>query len=73
MLGGVEATPKIWDLAAVWAIIHAAGGVWVSLRDEPTFPAVIDRDYGSYPLTCLIVSNPDLVDVFLPLMQPLKR
>ncbi len=40
MLGGVEATPKIWDLAAVWAIIHAAGGVWVSLRDEPTFPAV---------------------------------
>jgi myo-inositol-1(or 4)-monophosphatase len=73
MLGGVEATPKIWDLAAVWAIIHAAGGVWVSLREEPTFPAVIDRDYGSYPLTCLIVSNPDLVDVFLPLMQSLKR
>ncbi|MBO1346009.1 MAG: inositol monophosphatase family protein [Hormoscilla sp. GUM202] len=27
-IGGVEATPKIWDIAAVWAILQAAGGEW---------------------------------------------
>lgn len=25
-LGGVEATPKIWDITATWAIVQAAGG-----------------------------------------------
>lgn len=67
-LGGVEATPKIWDLAAVWAIVHAAGGVWIALSDEPTFPAVAGRNYGSYSLPSLIVAQPSLQDVFLPLM-----
>ena len=71
-LGGVEATPKIWDLAAVWAIVHAAGGLWVSLRDEPPFPAVAGRDYGSYPLPSLIVSRTELKDVFLPWMETVK-
>jgi myo-inositol-1(or 4)-monophosphatase len=71
-LGGVEATPKIWDLAAVWAIVHAAGGVWVALRDEPTFPAVAGRDYGSYALPTLIVSRSELTDVFLPWMETVR-
>lgn len=71
-LGGVEATPKIWDLAAVWAILHAAGGVWVSLRDEPTFPSVPGRDYGSYALPSLVVSRTELKDVFLPWMETVK-
>ena len=66
-LGGVEATPKIWDLAAVWAILHAAGGVWVSLRDEPTFPAIAGRDYSSYALPSLIVSRAELKDLFFTL------
>jgi myo-inositol-1(or 4)-monophosphatase len=72
-LGGVEATPKIWDLAAVWAIVHGAGGVWVSLRDEPTFPAVVGRDYGAYAMPSLIVSQPGLVDVLLPMMSSLRK
>ena len=72
-LGGVEATPKIWDLAAVWAIVHAAGGVWVSLRDEPTFPAVVGRDYGAYAMPSLIVSQPELIDVLLPMMSSLRK
>ncbi len=71
-LGGVEATPKIWDLAAVWAILHAAGGVWVSLRDEPTFPAVAGRNYGSYALPSLIVSRSALSDLFLPLVASIR-
>jgi myo-inositol-1(or 4)-monophosphatase len=72
-LGGVEATPKIWDLAAVWPIVQAAGGVWVSLRDEPTFPAVVGRNYGSYALPSLIVNDRELADRLLPLMSSLRK
>ena len=72
-LGGVEATPKIWDVAAVWAIVHAAGGSWYSLRSEPTFPAVVGRDYGSYPMPSLIVSDPDLSARLLPLMTSIRK
>ena len=71
-LGGVEATPKIWDLAAIWAILHAAGGVWVSLRDEPTFPAVAGQNYGSYALPSLIVNQPKLAELLLPLMGSVR-
>ncbi len=69
-LGGVEATPKIWDLAAVWAILHAAGGVWISLRDEPTFPAIAGRNYGNYALPSSIVSRTELKELFLPWLEP---
>jgi myo-inositol-1(or 4)-monophosphatase len=72
-LGGVEATPKIWDLAAVWAILHAAGGTWTSLRDEPTFPAIVGRDYGSYAMPSLIVNRSELADLVLPLMDSIRR
>jgi myo-inositol-1(or 4)-monophosphatase len=72
-LGGVEATPKIWDIAAVWAIVHGAGGVWVSLRDEPTFPAVPGRNYGSYAMPSLVVSKTELADVLLPMMASLRK
>ncbi|PSB17690.1 inositol monophosphatase, partial [filamentous cyanobacterium CCP2] len=51
VLGGVEATPKIWDIAAVWVIVQAAGGAWHSLESEPIFPLQVGQDYGkrSYP------------------------
>ena len=72
-LGGVEATPKIWDLAAVWAIVHAAGGRWYSLRAEPTFPAIVGRNYGSYAMPSLIVNQSELADLVLPLMNKIRR
>jgi myo-inositol-1(or 4)-monophosphatase len=72
-LGGVEATPKIWDLAAVWAILHAAGGTWQSLRAEPTFPAVVGRNYGSYAMPSLIVNHPELANLLLPLMTSIHK
>jgi myo-inositol-1(or 4)-monophosphatase len=72
-LGGVEATPKIWDLAAVWAILHAAGGTWQSLRAEPTFPAVIGRNYGSYAMPSLIVNQSKLADLVSPLMTSIRK
>jgi myo-inositol-1(or 4)-monophosphatase len=68
-LGGVEATPKIWDIAAGWAIVQAAGGVFVSLEPQPIFPLRIGEDYGSRPFPCLVASRSELVPAFLPLVS----
>lgn len=71
-LGGVEATPKIWDLAGIYPIIKASGAVWISLRDRPTFPAIINQDYGSYALPTLILSREDLTTEFTKLTASLR-
>jgi myo-inositol-1(or 4)-monophosphatase len=67
-LGGVEATPKVWDMAAVWVILQAAGGSFVFLRDEPLFPLITGKDYGQEPFTCLATSDAALVPIFQPLV-----
>ncbi len=67
-LGGVEATPKIWDIAAVWVIVQAAGGVWVPLHSAPVFPLVDREDYGDRSYPTLAVSRPELVPVFRPFL-----
>jgi myo-inositol-1(or 4)-monophosphatase len=72
-LGGVEATPKIWDIAAAWVIVQAAGGVFVSLTPEPIFPLKVGQDYGSYAFPTLVVSQTYLVPVFKPLVAFLSQ
>ncbi|MEB3281033.1 MAG: inositol monophosphatase family protein [Lyngbya sp.] len=71
-IGGVEATPKVWDLAAVWPIIQAAGAVWTPLNPDPIFPLQPGQDYAdrSYPM--LVVSQPQWVSQFQPLVQSLQ-
>ena len=68
-LGGVESTPKVWDIAAVWAILHAAGGVWIPLTSKPVFPLQKGVNYGSISFPTLVVSRPELVPTFQPLVQ----
>ena len=68
-LGGVEATPKIWDIAAVWSILQAAGGVFVPLEPEPIFPLTKGKNYGIYPFPCLVASKSELVPTFKPLVE----
>jgi len=68
-LGGVEATPKIWDIAAVWAIVQAAGGAWVPLQSEPIFPLQVGQDYSDRPYPTLVVSRADLIPQFRPLVE----
>lgn len=70
-LGGVEATPKIWDIAAVWAIVQAAGGVWQTLESGEIFPLEVGRDYGARAYPTLVTARADLLPVFLPLMKPI--
>lgn len=68
-LGGVEATPKIWDIAAVWAIVQAAGGAIASLESQDVFPLKVGADYGSRPFPCLTASRAELIPVFRPYVQ----
>ncbi|MBW4575534.1 MAG: inositol monophosphatase family protein [Aphanothece sp. CMT-3BRIN-NPC111] len=72
-LGGVEATPKIWDIAGAWAIIQAAGAVWVPLESKPIFPLEVGQDYGKRSFPTLVVSRPELVPVFEPLVQSISH
>lgn len=67
-LGAVEATPKIWDIAAVWAIAQAAGASWVELSGQSAFPLTVGKDYSSFPFPTL-VTRPDLVEKFEPLVK----
>lgn len=71
-LGGVEATPKIWDIAAVWPIGKAAGCAWVALEPDPVFPLQGGEDYGDHSFPTLVVSREELVPVFQPLVQSLS-
>lgn len=72
-LGGVEATPKIWDIAAVWAIVQAADAVWYPLQSEPIFPLEIGKDYSTRSFPTLVVSRADLVPVFEPLVSAIGQ
>jgi myo-inositol-1(or 4)-monophosphatase len=72
-VGGVEATPKIWDIAAVWAIAHAAGATWTPLESDSIFPLVPGKDYSSRPFPTLITSRPDLAERFLPYVEFLSN
>jgi myo-inositol-1(or 4)-monophosphatase len=67
-LGGVEATPKIWDLAAVYSIVQGAGGIVVSLAPDPIFPLKIGKNYQNLPLPTLVVARTELVPIFQPLV-----
>lgn len=69
VLGGMEATPKIWDIAGAWVIVKAAGAVWVSLESDPIFPLKAGQDYGGRSFPTLIVSRAELVDVFKSYIQ----
>ncbi len=68
-LGAVEATPKIWDIAAVWAIVQAAGGVFIFLELDAIFPLKVGKNYANLSLPCLTASRADLVPVFKPLVM----
>ena len=68
-LGGVEATPKIWDITAVWAIVQAAGAVWHPLEPDPIFPLQVGENYSQRSFPTLVVSRADLLPVFEPLVS----
>ncbi|MCT7974587.1 inositol monophosphatase family protein [Laspinema olomoucense] len=70
-LGGVEATPKIWDIAGVLPIIQAAGAVWRPLEPGPIFPLTPGTNYGDRSFPTLVTAQPELLPVFEPFVKSL--
>ena len=69
-LGAVEATPKIWDIAAVWVILKAIGAIWVPLENsQDIFPLEMGQDYSSRNFPTLVVSHAEL----LPMAKELAK
>ena len=68
VLGCMEATPKVWDIAASWVIVRDAGGTWVSLGSEP-FPLSTGIDYSDRSFPSLIISRKELIPVFTPFLS----
>jgi myo-inositol-1(or 4)-monophosphatase len=72
-LGAVEATPKIWDLAAVYPIVCGAGGVVESLLERSIFPLEVGTNYQNLSLPTLVVARPELVSLFRPLVRSISN
>jgi myo-inositol-1(or 4)-monophosphatase len=72
-LGAVEAIPKVWDLAAVWAIVQGAGGQFVPLTQRSIFPLQAGVNYGTTPLPTLVVGRDELASVFQPAVEPIGQ
>lgn len=72
-IGGVEATPKIWDIAAVWTIIKAAGGEFVFLKDESLFPLQVGHNYGDVSIPSLGICRAELIPQFKPLVESVVK
>ncbi|NJN08455.1 MAG: inositol monophosphatase [Richelia sp. RM2_1_2] len=68
VLGAIEATPKVWDIAGAWVILQGAGGCWISLKSQP-FPLVVGEDYSAKCLPTLAVSKPELIEIFKALVD----
>jgi myo-inositol-1(or 4)-monophosphatase len=73
VLGGVEATPKIWDIAGSWVIVKAAGAVWLPLDSQAIFPLEVGRNYGRISYPTLVMNRQELVSVFLPFVEAWKQ
>ncbi|OIP75024.1 MAG: inositol monophosphatase [Oscillatoriales cyanobacterium CG2_30_44_21] len=71
-IGAVEATPKIWDIAAAWVILKAVGAVWMSLEAEDIFPLEFGKDYSDRNFPTLVVSHPPLLSITEELVKPFK-
>jgi myo-inositol-1(or 4)-monophosphatase len=66
MVGAIEATPKVWDIAAAWTIVKASGAVWENLDNQPVFPLEAGADYSDRASAVLVLSRPDLLPLFRP-------
>ncbi|MGV2827173.1 inositol monophosphatase family protein [Myxosarcina sp. GI1(2024)] len=69
VIGGVESTPKIWDIAAAWVMVKAAGGEFVFLNSDAVFPLEIGKNYGRTSFPSLAICRAELIPVFKPLVK----
>ncbi|MBD2100867.1 inositol monophosphatase family protein [Leptolyngbya sp. FACHB-261] len=58
--GGIEATPKAWDLAAAWVIVPEAGGVVRTLSGVDPFPLEPGQDYTNRSFAVLAAGTEEI-------------
>lgn len=58
---GFEATPKIWDLAAPWLLLHEAGGQIETYDPLAPFPLQPQVDYARQSFPILAAATPELI------------
>ena len=60
---GFEATPKIWDLAAIWVLVQEAGGTISPFEGHAPFPIAINLDYSMTNYPTLASATPELLSM----------
>jgi myo-inositol-1(or 4)-monophosphatase len=61
-LAGIEASPKIWDVAAAWLIVKEAGGEMIAASGATIFPLAAERrDYLTRAITTFTAANPTIL------------
>ncbi len=60
---GLDATPKIWDLAAASLLVEEAGGVVSVFEGSPAFPISANIDYSTTSYTILAAATPQLLEM----------
>lgn len=62
-LAGIEATPKVWDLAAAYLVVVEAGGLVQTWSQTPIFPlAAISREYGGVSTPIFSAANASIMN-----------
>ena len=72
-LAGIEATPKVWDLAACWLIVVEAGGLITKASGEPVFPLPSEaKDYRALSMPVFAAANPAIMQHLTQNATPVK-
>ena len=62
-LAGIEATPKVWDLAAAYLLVVEAGGLATTWQRAPIFPlAAESKDYAAVTTPIFVAANQAIQD-----------
>jgi len=70
-IGAVEATPKIWDIAAAWVILKAIGAIWIPLEpNSEIFPLQVGQDYVDRNFPTLVISHRELLAIAQEITKP---
>ncbi|MEZ4833052.1 MAG: inositol monophosphatase family protein [Caldilineaceae bacterium] len=72
-LAGIESTPKVWDLAAAYVVLTAAGGVAAHTDGTPIFPlSPVHEDYVAKSKPVLAAGSQRLFEQLQQNIQPIS-
>jgi myo-inositol-1(or 4)-monophosphatase len=67
---GFDATPKIWDIAAIWVLVEEAGGKIAAFENSAPFPITMQDNFNSVSYPTLASATPE---VFSMGLQKIRR